>query len=184
MKIKGLFAMMLAMTLMFSACGKKPQQKEPEPFDYNSLPFYDANATEKTFPYDEAAMARPFWLGNVMHNESVMFIQTASGGAEATTLFKPQKVLSVRDWTLKVEYKEGVDYEVLENGKLSILPNSSIPTFNDDWFYGKNMPEGYEKIDSLDVTGNKYHIFNGVGDSGESVDVVYTEGPLFYSNYF
>lgn len=182
MKLKGVLTMFLAATMAFAGCAKSPETETPKPFDYDALPFYDAQAIQKEYEYDDVLAAQPFWLGNVMYNESVMCIKNQNGGAEATTLFKPLKVLSVRDWTLKVEYKEGVDYEVLENGKISALPGGSIPLFDDNWQYGIDIPAPYEKIDDLGVVGNKYYVFSCVTGEGNPIGVVYTEGSLFYGN--
>lgn len=183
MKFKGVLIMFLAAAISFAGCSAAPETKKNEPFDYDALPFYDTQAMQKEYEYNETLAARPFWLGNVMYNESVMCVKNENGGAEATTLFKPLKILSVRDYTLKIEYQEGIDYKVLENGKISAISGGNIPVFEDGWQYGVNMPEGYEKVDDLSVTGNKYHVFDCVTSTGDSVGVVYTEGTLFYSNY-
>ncbi len=183
MKSKGILTMFLAAIMLFSGCARTNDTQKTETFDYGALPFYDEQATGKTYEYNDVLAARPFWLGNVMYNESVMCIKNKDGGAEATTLFKPVKVLSVRDWTLKVEYREGIDYEVLENGKISALPGGGMPQFDDNWYYGKDILAPYEKTDDLAVTGNKYHVFDCVDENGDPIGVVYTEGPLFYSNY-
>lgn len=153
-----------------------------EPFDYGRLPFYSESAAEREYSYTQAEMAVPFWLGNVMYNESAMFVKN-SDGAKAVTLYKPVKILSVRDWTLQKEYKEGVDYKVNGDGTLSVLEGSSIPVFEDGWQYGVNIPEEYEKIGDMGVVGNKYYVFDCVTEEGDSVGVLYTEGSLIYSNY-
>lgn len=177
-------AALLCTTMLLAGCGgDRVQEKPEEPFNYDALPFYSADAiTSASYRYTDAEMAIPYWLGNVMYNESVMFIKN-EGGAKATTLFKPLKVLSVRDWTLKTEYKEGIDYEVEEDGTISVLPDSSIAVFEDGWQYGIGIPDEYEKVNDADVTGNKYRVFDCVTGEGDSIGVIYTEGQLIYSYY-
>lgn len=183
-KSKILAALFCAVTAL-SGCGGDGMQSKPEqkPFDYGALPFYAADAaTTASYKFTEAEAATPYWLGNVMYNESVMFIRSGEG-AKATTLYKPLKILSVRDWTLKTEYREGVDYKAEADGTLSILPGSGIPVFEDGWQYGVGIPDEYQKVNDAGVTGNKYRVFDCVTDEGNSVGVIYTEGPLIYSYY-
>lgn len=68
----------------------------------------------------------PFWMSNVMYNESVMIVSDNGNALEINLLFSPRKILSVRSSSLEVEYKEGIDW-ILENGKLKLTKNSAIP---------------------------------------------------------
>lgn len=108
----------------------------PREFDYGSLPFYSADAANRPYSYTDEERVRPFWLGNTMYNESVMFLSDGES-ASAKTLFTPLKVLAVYDWTLKKQFVEGEDYTVAEDGTLVLTENSSIPVFSDGWAYGK-----------------------------------------------
>ena len=72
----------------------------------------------------------PYWNGNITYHESVMFI----GEDGAPLLYAPEKILSVRSFDLKNEYKDGVDYEV-RDGKIFRLEGSAIPYFTWDQFY-------------------------------------------------
>ncbi|MEX2026987.1 MAG: SGNH/GDSL hydrolase family protein [Pirellulaceae bacterium] len=58
-----------------------------------------------------SALLRPFWLGNTVHGESVLFIKDEkSGEAKASVLFRVEKVLAVRNSAGDVTYEEGRDY--------------------------------------------------------------------------
>ena len=70
----------------------------------------------------------PYWSGNIIYNESLTFYKDKSGKAAAPLLFDAAEILSVKSSDLKTTYKEGVDY-VLEDGKLVLTENSSIPCF-------------------------------------------------------
>ena len=65
--------------------------------------------TYSTSEYEEN-MTRPFWKSNVIYNEIVMPYNNA--GADGTIgygqlLYKPLKIISVRDPTLNIEYTKG-----------------------------------------------------------------------------
>ena len=78
-------------------------------------------------------------------------------------------MISVKDATLKTEYKEGVDYVV--NGDTITLPEgSSIPVFRDEWAKGNNVPSQYP----LGNAGTGYQMIGGV---------IYTETSLIWGNY-
>lgn len=154
----------------------------PREFDYGSLPFYSADAANRPYSYTDEERVRPFWLGNTMYNESVMFLSDGES-ASAKTLFTPLKVLAVYDWTLKKQFVEGEDYTVAEDGTLVLTENSSIPVFSDGWAYGKEIPDAYRKVDDMSVTGNNYRLFDCFDEEGNSVQLLYTEGTLIYERY-
>lgn len=77
-----------------------------------------------------AAQLRPFWRGEVMEGESVLFIRDEkTGEARASVLFPIRGDLAVRDSTGRVRYEEGRDY-TWEPGKREIVvpPGSRIVT--------------------------------------------------------
>src|SRR2546422_1236978 len=56
-------------------------------------------------------LMRPFWQGNIMEGESVLFIKDAkTGEARASVLFPLQQVLAVRNSPGDITYEEGRDY--------------------------------------------------------------------------
>lgn len=59
----------------------------------------------------------PLWQGEIVENETVMFIENQDGTCdEAPLLYDPTEIISVRNYGLDIEYTEGVDYEVTEKG--------------------------------------------------------------------
>ena len=152
-----------------------------EPFDYDSLPFYQENIDAISYDYSNQHRVQPFWLGNVIYNEAVMVVEK-DGIIEGELLYEPLKLLAVYDWKLETEYEQGKDYRI-EGNRITLPEGSRIPVFNDRWAYGKDMPEGYEKIDGTDVTENRYTLLNGVDQNGSPIQLTYTEGNLIFGNY-
>src|SRR4051812_41976426 len=65
--------------------------------------------TEPEWPYSEEQL-RPFWLGEAMEGESVLFIRDEkTGDARASLLFPIRQLLSVRSSSGEVRYEEGRD---------------------------------------------------------------------------
>jgi len=52
----------------------------------------------------------PFWLSNVMYNESLLMTSTGGGLPTAPLLFTPASIQSVRDSALSTVYAEGTDW--------------------------------------------------------------------------
>lgn len=78
----------------------------------------------------------PIWKGNVVYNESLMFIPNAKTHEmeSAPLLYVPDKILSVRDAALEEVYEEGRDY-VVENGCIKLTENSRIASWDYDDYY-------------------------------------------------
>lgn len=77
---------------------------------------------------------------NTIFDDSVTYQETAffyEGREEYKLLYPIDEIITVRSYDLKTEYFEGVDF-VIENGKLYLTKNTSIPVF-------KN-PEGEDKL--------------------------------------
>lgn len=69
---------------------------------------------------------RPFWKGEVMEGESVLFIKDEkTGEARASVLFPIQKLLSVRSSTGEIQYKEGRDYLWKADSREIVVPSGS-----------------------------------------------------------
>jgi len=83
-------------------------------------------ATEKhTWAYS-ADLLRPFWKGNVVHGESVLFIRdTTTDVAKAAVLFPVQKVLDVRNSAGDTKFEEGRDYVWKPETREIVLPVGS-----------------------------------------------------------
>ncbi len=79
----------------------------------------------------------PFWKGDTVYNESVVFVPDEEGNMSAPLFYKADKILSVRDSTLRIVYEEGKDY-ILKDGRLWRTENSAIPHFTYDEFFCPN----------------------------------------------
>ena len=158
-----------AVALSSAACGNGGgKESGSDRFDATKLPYYEADIDGISYDYSEKQRILPFWQGNVIYNEQLMIVDKG-GRAEGHLLYDALRVISVKDATLKTEYKEGVDYVV--NGDTITLPEgSSIPVFRDEWAKGNNVPSQYP----LGNAGTGYQMIGGV---------IYTETSLIWGNY-
>ncbi len=71
-------------------------------------------------------LLRPFWQGDVVEGESVLFIKDSkTGTANASVLFPVRQVLAVRNSTGDVTYEEGKDYVWQPESREIVLPAGS-----------------------------------------------------------
>ncbi len=71
-------------------------------------------------------LLRPFWVGEVMEGESVLFIrEQPDGEARASVLFPIQDVLAVRNSVGDVTYENGRDYVWIPGSREIVLPAGS-----------------------------------------------------------
>ena len=87
--------------------------------------------------YDFKTYMKPYWSGDFMANESVLF---AGEEGTASLLYTPRGGVSVRSCDLQTEYKEGVDY-LLSGNQLTRLPGSSMPYFTMEELYPPQQVE-------------------------------------------
>jgi acyl-CoA thioesterase-1 len=89
---------------------------------------YRATAQEPEKPawqYTPELM-RPFWRGNTMEAESVLFIKDAkTGEAKASVLFPVKEVLAIRNSAGDITYENGRDYVWKPGSREIALPASS-----------------------------------------------------------
>ncbi len=82
-------------------------------------------AAKPGWTYSEEQL-RPFWQGEIMEGESVLFIKAGkTGEARAPVLFPIQKVLSVQSSTGEVRYEEARDYLWKEGSREIVVPPGS-----------------------------------------------------------
>ena len=91
-------------------------------------------------------MTTPAWESGLMYNETVLMLKEGEGAAEGKLAFVPKKVLSVRNYSLTVTYRENVDYIVESDGTIRLTENSECP-----WLYKENLtyatrPQGVEGL--------------------------------------
>ena len=71
-------------------------------------------------------LLRPFWRGDTVEGESVLFIKDeATGEAKASVLFPIDQVLAVRNSAGDVTYEEGRDYSWKPGSREIVLPAGS-----------------------------------------------------------
>ena len=83
------------------------------------------DADEETWDYTPALL-RPFWEGEVVEGESVLFIRGEdSQSARASVLFPIRRILAVRNSAGDVTYEEGRDYVYKAGSREIVLPPGS-----------------------------------------------------------
>ena len=139
-----------------------------ERFDATKLPYYVEDIDNIAYDYSAKQRILPFWQGNVIYNEQLMIVDDGVK-TEGHLLYDALRVISVKDATLKTEYKEGVDY-IVNGDTITIPEGSSIPVFCDEWAKGLNVPSQYP----LGNAGTGYQMIS---------NVIYTETSLVWGNY-
>lgn len=104
-----------------------------------------------TYSYTDAQRVQPVWTGNTMRNECVTLVEK-NGVISGKLLFNPEKIISIRNNSLNVEYKRGIDwrYDGATNSIVR-LPGSSMPYFTLAQLAGEGVA-GYPNWDSLGRT--------------------------------
>ena len=74
--------------------------------DYDS----DRKETPPTCNLDE--YMEPIWAGTTVHNETVLMLSESGAAPSGRLMFQPDRILSIRDSSLKTEFTEGTDYVV------------------------------------------------------------------------
>ncbi len=78
-----------------------------------------------TWTYDAAAL-RPFWLGDTMMDETVLFVRSSEGELpRASLLFEPTQIVSVRSSSHEATYEAGRDYVWKPGSRTIELPEGS-----------------------------------------------------------
>ncbi len=80
--------------------------------------------------YSFDSYIKPFWKSNVMYDETITLHQDEAGTIKGTLLFKPSKIISIKDYSLKTTYVEGKDYIWDRTSNIIYYgTNSSLPYF-------------------------------------------------------
>ncbi len=173
-KLTWMISILCALALLAGCTGGPDSSHESsggDPFDPTELPFYVEDTENLTYAYGDREMLQPYWMGNVIYNEQLMIVEK-DGVVEGHLLYEPERILSVRDWSLENEYTEGVDY-VVSGSTITLPEGSSIPVFRDEWSRGENVPEEYPEGNA----GTGYQMI------GDDQTVMYTETGLIWRNY-
>lgn len=89
-----------------------------------SSPTAAPTATPRAYAMTTEQLVTPFWETDTMYCETTCFVQEG-GKITAKLLFKPTEIISLRDWTLQKEYKQGTDWVWDGTSKTLTLPEGS-----------------------------------------------------------
>ena len=97
-----------------------------------------------------------------MYNESVLMVSTNGAAPEASLLFTPINILSVKNSHLDIEYAAGIDW-LYENGKLKLLPGSAATSMTTAALYPVSCSVGvdcFQKVGGGYVLWQEGHYFH------------------------
>ena len=98
--------------------------------DQLGLDMPDESATDLAPGCNLDQVMRPFWLGAEIDNEAVLMLSQDGKPATGQLLFRPTRIISVRDYGLTTNYVEGKDYTV--NGRMiNCMTTSTMPQVRD-----------------------------------------------------
>lgn len=98
--------------------------------------------------YNAKSYLSNYWEGNTVYNESVFFEQNSKGEViDASLMYTPDTVFSVRSADLKTEYVEWQDY-IIEGKKIKLTNNSRIKSISYDAKY-PSVPTSQEEQDKI-----------------------------------
>ena len=103
--------------ILMASCNTKPIENEH--FDYSKYPLYNENVDSIEYKFKDKEISDPFYKGNVVYNESVLLTKDdETGEISGNLMFKPTKILAVKDYTLKTkDYRKDVDF-TLDGNKI------------------------------------------------------------------
>lgn len=150
-------------------------KKDEDPINLDNYPNYVENYDSLTYDFNDANLSNPFWKGNVIYNESVLLtLNSETGEISGNLMFKPLKIISVKDYTLKTtDYELNKDY-TLDGNKIIRTENSSIDYRTDDELTGKELPAtgNYRYVET--ITNQLTDLVKFAGGT------IYTESPFYY----
>ena len=90
------------------------------------------------FTFDQ--MLVPIWDTDTVFGESFTMYREKNGEITASFLYEPKKIIEVRSANLEILYEQGRDY-LIEEGKLVLTENTSIPFMEYEDIYMKEKPQ-------------------------------------------
>lgn len=156
-----------------SSVDSKPEASSEKEIDMDKFPNYVEDIDKLAYSFTDKEMTDPYFLGNVIYNETAMMTQHSDGSVYAALRYKPKKILSVRDYTWKTEYPTG-SYSVQDN-KIVMAADGGIPFWTEKQLVGENIPGPYVKKDTMSLSNvaTDYYVWGGMG--------IYTESDFYYS---
>ena len=154
-----------------------PAEESTEaPTEESTEPATEETTEEETHMDPQADMNKlnelmqPIFGGTTVKNETVMFLDK---GDVRSLLYSIETVISVTNYDGSVTYEEGKDY-VIEDGKIKITENSSIPVITRDVYY--NFPSHPQINITASYEGKNVNIYWGEGTpmTNYQMNVTYT----------
>jgi len=111
-------AAVMCLVCLFSACtGRTDNNSEGIASEITMETTKNTDTAEPEIfdRFDGVRAMTPFYQGNTVYGETVMFIDRKD---RKQLLFDPDEILSVRSYDLKTEYVRGKDYDLDKDGRL------------------------------------------------------------------
>ena len=158
--------------ILMASCNTKPIENEQ--FDYSKYPLYNENVDSIEYKFNDKEISDPFYKGNVVYNESVLLTKDdETGEISGNLMFKPTKILAVKDYTLKTkDYRQDVDF-TLDGNKIIKKEGSDIPYRTHAELVGESIPEGYRLVTQITNISTDLQNMGGA---------IYTESPFYYGS--
>lgn len=160
--------MLPVLGLTAASCGGGNGKSKDDKTPSSNLPNY-VKPEEAAYAFGASETVTPFYTGNVIYNESVLLIKGDDGKAVGKLQFKPVRILSVRDYTLKHEYDLSL-FNVSDR-TLTVNDPDRVTYLTEKNLQGLEMPEGFYLKNSVK---------NTLTDCVLMAGAVYTESPFYY----
>ena len=168
MKLLISMLMLPVLGLTAASCGGGNGKSKDDKTPSSDLPNY-VKPEEAAYAFGASETVTPFYTGNVIYNESVLLIKGDDGKAVGKLQFKPVRILSVRDYTLKHEYDLSL-FNVSDR-TLTVNDPDRVTYLTEKNLQGLEMPEGFYLKNSVK---------NTLTDCVLMAGAVYTESPFYY----
>ena len=171
MKLLISMLMLPVLGLTAASCGGGNGKSKDDKTPSSNLPNY-VKPEEAAYAFGASETVTPFYTGNVIYNESVLLIKGDDGKAVGKLQFKPVRILSVRDYTLKHEYD--LSLFNVSGRTLTVNDPDRVTYLTEKNLQGLEMPEGFYLKNSVK------EMTNTLTDCVLMAGAVYTESPFYY----
>ncbi len=149
-RLSSFICILLCFCLMMNGCSFSGDENGNDPNQEVNNPIDEEKEPEKIMDYTKyvnEVYAKPFWEGTIVYNETVCFMQYTDENKNkifetATLAFPIEEIIAVMDYRLTKTYEQGKDY-VVENGRLKLTEQTSIPYFTKEQLYPTTGDENY-----------------------------------------
>lgn len=138
-----------------------------------------SNKNAGTWNVEDESVMKPFWIGNMIKDESVMLSKSNDDEkAHGNLLFAPEEIVSVYSYDIekkeRVTYKNGEDFEV--KGKTIYALNDKMPFMTDAQISGEEYLPGFDYSQIPSTDGNAIYLpfTEGSGFIARQIYVTYS----------